>query len=41
MLTVACVWYLALTSVLMVGQIWLERRFGRGFNRRTNFKSVE
>jgi polar amino acid transport system permease protein len=35
MLTVACIWYLALTSILMGGQIWLERRFGRGFNRRT------
>ncbi|WP_018658362.1 amino acid ABC transporter permease [Actinomadura flavalba] len=26
----ACLWYLALTSVLMVGQYFLERRFGRG-----------
>jgi len=34
MLTVACVWYLTLTSILMFGQIWLERKFGRGFNRR-------
>jgi polar amino acid transport system permease protein len=41
MLTVACVWYLALTSVLMVGQIWVERRFGRGFNRRVNFKAQD
>jgi polar amino acid transport system permease protein len=34
MLTVACVWYLALTSVLMVGQMKLEQKFGRGFVRR-------
>lgn len=34
MLTVACVWYLALTSALMTGQLWLERRFGRGYERR-------
>ncbi|WP_185972461.1 amino acid ABC transporter permease [Georgenia yuyongxinii] len=36
MLTVACVWYLGLTSVLMVGQLRLERRFARGFDRRPN-----
>ncbi|GAA1633928.1 amino acid ABC transporter permease [Georgenia ruanii] len=41
MLTVACVWYLALTSVLMVGQIWLERRLGRGFNRRPSITPVK
>jgi polar amino acid transport system permease protein len=34
MLTVAVVWYLVLTSLAMVGQSLLERRFGRGFNRR-------
>lgn len=39
MLTVACIWYLALTSVLMVGQIWLERKFGRGFVRRNHIGS--
>jgi polar amino acid transport system permease protein len=27
-------WYLALTSVLMVGQYFLERRFSRGFGTR-------
>lgn len=27
----AVVYYLAITSILMVGQGWLERRFGRGF----------
>jgi polar amino acid transport system permease protein len=30
MLMVAAFWYLAITSVLMVGQFWLERHFGRG-----------
>lgn len=27
----ACLWYLLVTSVLMVGQYYLERYFGRGF----------
>jgi polar amino acid transport system permease protein len=27
----ATAWYLIVCSVLMVGQYWLERRFGRGF----------
>lgn len=31
LLTVACIWYLSLASLAMVGQGWLERRFGRGF----------
>lgn len=30
MLVAACLWYLALTSVLMAGQAVLERRFARG-----------
>jgi len=34
MLSVAVIWYLVLTSLAMVGQALLERRFGRGFNRR-------
>ncbi len=33
LLIVACIWYLALTSVLYVGQYFIERRFGRGFDR--------
>ncbi len=33
LLIVACIWYLALTSVLYVGQYYIERRFGRGFSR--------
>jgi polar amino acid transport system permease protein len=35
MLVAACIWYLALSSVLMVGQYFLERRFSRGFGPRT------
>lgn len=31
LLTVAGLWYLIITSVLNVGQNWLERRFARGF----------
>lgn len=34
MLTVACIWYLLLTSLLMVGQIYLERHYARGFTRK-------
>ncbi len=29
----ASIWYLVLTSVLYVGQAYIERRFGRGFSR--------
>jgi polar amino acid transport system permease protein len=36
MLVAACIWYLALSSVLMVGQYFLERRFSRGFGRRAD-----
>lgn len=35
LLIVAAIWYLAITSVLMVGQFFLERYFGRGFDDRT------
>ena len=31
MLIAACLWYLAMTSVLMVAQHFVERRFSRGF----------
>ncbi len=31
LLLVACIWYLVITSIGMVGQHLLERRFGRGF----------
>jgi polar amino acid transport system permease protein len=30
MLLVACAWYLAVVTVLTIGQQWLERHFGRG-----------
>jgi polar amino acid transport system permease protein len=33
LLIVASIWYLAMTSVLYVGQYFIERRFGRGFTR--------
>ena len=33
LLIVAALWYLALTSVLSIGQGFIERRFGRGFGR--------
>ena len=31
LLTVACIWYLLLTILAMIGQSRLEKRFGRGF----------
>lgn len=34
LLTVAVIWYLVLTSLAMIGQSLLERRFARGFARR-------
>src|SRR5947208_13107154 len=30
---VASIWYLAMTSILTIGQYYLERRFGRGTQR--------
>ena len=33
LLIVACLWYLAMTSLAYVGQYFLERRYGRGFSR--------
>ncbi|MGP3977364.1 amino acid ABC transporter permease [Streptomyces sp. 8N114] len=33
LLVVACFWYLVATSVLNIGQYYLERRFGRGASR--------
>jgi polar amino acid transport system permease protein len=33
LLIVASIWYLVMTSVLYVGQYYIERRFGRGFSR--------
>jgi polar amino acid transport system permease protein len=34
MLVAACIWYAAMTSVLLVGQYFLEKRYSRGFARR-------
>ncbi|MBO1738837.1 amino acid ABC transporter permease [Leifsonia sp. TF02-11] len=34
LLLVASVWYLAFTSLMMIGQHFLERRFARGFDQR-------
>jgi polar amino acid transport system permease protein len=31
MLVAACLWYLAMTSVLMIGQFYVERYFSKGF----------
>ncbi|MFF2369129.1 amino acid ABC transporter permease [Agromyces sp. NPDC058110] len=31
LLIVAAIWYLLLTSILSIPQMWLERRYGRGF----------
>jgi len=36
LLIVASLWYLLMTSVLYVGQYFIERRFGRGFSRTQN-----
>jgi polar amino acid transport system permease protein len=33
LLLVACTWYLFYTTILMAAQFFLEKRFGRGFNR--------
>lgn len=33
LLLVACTWYLIFTTLLMIAQYFLEKRFGRGFNR--------
>lgn len=38
MLIMACIWYLALTSVLMAGQSLLERRFSRGVATQTRLR---
>ncbi len=35
-LTAACLWYLIVGSVLMVGQHFLEKRFSRGYGARTS-----
>lgn len=36
LLVAAAIWYLFITSVLMIGQMYLERYFGRGFDEQAN-----
>ncbi|MFQ8870575.1 MAG: amino acid ABC transporter permease [Varibaculum timonense] len=39
LLIVAAIWYLTITSILMVGQSYIERYYGRGFDNRTGDKA--
>jgi polar amino acid transport system permease protein len=41
LLMVAATWYLAITSVLMVGQYFLEKRFSRGASRKLTGRQLE
>jgi polar amino acid transport system permease protein len=41
LLVVGATWYLAITSILMVGQHYLERYFSRGVSRRLTSKQLE
>ena len=41
LLLVAAAWYLVVTSVLMVGQYYLERYFSRGTSRKLTSKQLE
>jgi polar amino acid transport system permease protein len=41
LLMVAATWYLAITSILMVGQHYLERYFSRGASRKLTSKQLE
>ncbi|MGK8504941.1 amino acid ABC transporter permease [Nocardia asiatica] len=41
LLLVAATWYLAITSVLMVGQYYLERYYSRGVSRRLTAKQLQ
>ena len=41
LLLVASTWYLAITSVLMVGQYFLEKRFARGNSRNMSTRAVQ
>lgn len=41
LLMVAAAWYLVITSVLMVGQYYLERHFSRGASRKLTTKQLE
>ncbi|MCW2523354.1 MAG: amino acid transporter permease, partial [Frankiales bacterium] len=41
LLLVASTWYLAITSVLMVGQFYLERYFARGSSRKLSGRQLQ
>jgi polar amino acid transport system permease protein len=41
LLLVGATWYLAITSVLMIGQHYLEKHFSRGVSRRLTSKQLE
>lgn len=41
LLLVAATWYLVITSILMVGQFYLERYFSRGASRKLTAKQLE
>ncbi|BBX36987.1 polar amino acid ABC transporter inner membrane subunit [Mycolicibacterium mageritense DSM 44476 = CIP 104973] len=41
LLLVASTWYLAITSVLMIGQYYLERHYARGASRKLTSKQLE
>ena len=41
LLMVAATWYLVVTSVLMVGQYYLEKYFSRGISRKLTTKQLE
>ena len=41
LLLVAAVWYLAITSVLMIGQHYLERHFSRGISRKLTTRQLD
>ena len=41
LLLVAATWYLIITSILMVGQFYLERYFSRGASRKLTSKQLE
>ncbi|MEU2041790.1 amino acid ABC transporter permease [Nocardia niwae] len=41
LLLVAATWYLAITSVLMIGQYYLERYYSRGVSRRLTAKQLQ
>ena len=41
LLLVAATWYLVVTSILMVGQYYLEKYFSKGISRQLTSKQLE